>query len=184
MPAIVATAAVAAFLGLEGRLRQGAEARTLDAGEGDRGTTRAIGAAVPVALLGPPLAALLPGRRLPAGVGWLGTALTAGGIGLHVWANRTLGASYTRTLRVRAEQAVVDSGPYSRVRHPGYAGSLLLWAGYALSWQALPAMLAAVPMVPAYARRIAVEEAMLSSALGAGYERYRERTRRLVPGLY
>src|SRR3954463_14303205 len=54
-PAVAGSTAVATFLSLEGRLRQDAAARSLTAGDGDTGTTRAIGATFPVALLGHPL---------------------------------------------------------------------------------------------------------------------------------
>lgn len=184
LPALAASGVVAGFLLLEGRLRQGSEARSLQAGDADRGTTRAIGAAVPLAVGGPPLASALRIRHLPVGVGWLGTALAAGGVALRVWAARVLGASYTRTLRVRDAQPLVETGPYALVRHPGYAGALAMWTGYALSWRSLPALSAIGPMLVAYLRRIAAEEEMLDRVPGGGYRRYRQRTRRLIPGIY
>jgi protein-S-isoprenylcysteine O-methyltransferase Ste14 len=184
VPGLVASLAVAAFLGYEGRLRQDDEARSLDAGAADEGTTRAIGAALPVALLGPPVVAALRGRGLPLTVGWSGAVVAVGGTVLRLAAARALGASYTRTLRVREDQAVVDSGLYAHVRHPGYAGVLALWLGYALSWQSPAALVPILPMVPAYIRRIDAEERLLESELGGPYAAYRGRTWRLVPRVY
>jgi protein-S-isoprenylcysteine O-methyltransferase Ste14 len=184
VPAVLGSLAVVGFVAIEGRLRQGAEARSFQAGDDDEGTTREVGAAFPVALFAPPLAAVLPGPRLPVALGYLGGLAACGGAGLHVLANRALGPSYTRTLRVREGQSLIDTGLYARVRHPGYTGALAMWAGYAVAWRALPGLLALVPLVRAYSRRIAVEERMLVANLGIPYERYRERTWRLLPGVY
>lgn len=184
LPALVSCLAVTGFLALEGRVRQGAEARSLVADTADQGTTAAISAAFPLALIGPPVLSALRGRRLPSAVGWTGACLAIVGTGLRLAASRQLGASYTRTLRVADAQAVVDTGLYAHVRHPGYAGTLALLLGYALSWQSAAALLPALPLLPAYARRMTAEERLLEAELGDAYARYRRRTRRLLPGLY
>ena len=184
LPALVSCVAVMWFLALEGRVRQGAEARSLAADTADQGTTAAISAAFPLALIGPPVLSAVRGRHLPPVVGWAGAVLAIAGTGLRLAAARHLGASYTRTLRVRDAQAVVDTGLYAHVRHPGYAGTLALLFGYAISWQSPAALVAALPLIPAYARRMTAEERLLEAELGDAYARYRRRTRRLVPGIY
>ena len=94
---------------------------------------------------------------------------------------RALGASYSRTLRTEDGHAVVDTGPYRWVRHPGYTGSLLVWTGFALTSRSvlgvalIPALLGA-----AYSRRIAAEEDLLRRDL-PGYTTYSRRTRKLIP---
>jgi protein-S-isoprenylcysteine O-methyltransferase len=165
-------------------MRKGTAARSLEAAPADQGTTGTIAAAFPLALLGPPLLAALPRHRLPAAVGWTGAVTATAGVGLRLASARVLGASYTRTLRTREGQTVVDTGLYAHVRHPGYAGTLALLLGYALSWQSAAGVLPFLPMIPAYARRMAAEERLLEAELGAPYARYRRRTRRLVPGVY
>jgi protein-S-isoprenylcysteine O-methyltransferase Ste14 len=107
--------------------------------------------------------------------------LEALGLGLRAWSMRTLGRSYTRTLRIDDAQQIVDSGPYAWVRHPGYAGSLLVWTGFALTSRSLPAVLAVDGLLgTAYQRRIAAEETLLRRDL-RGYDAYRERTNKLIP---
>jgi protein-S-isoprenylcysteine O-methyltransferase len=94
---------------------------------------------------------------------------------------RTLGASYTRTLRAQEQQGVVTTGPYSLVRHPGYAGSLLTWSGFALISRRWPVVgLFAGLLGFAYTRRILAEETLLRREL-PGYADYQDRTTRLVP---
>lgn len=185
LPAIAGSALVAAFFVMEGRLRQGDAARSLDAGQADRGTTRGVGAAFGAAVTAGPAASVLRRGRLPVPVGWAGVIVMAGGLSLRIQAQRALGAFYTRTLRTGEEQRVVDAGPYARIRHPGYAGMLAFWTGYGLSLTSWPALAAtAIPNAVAYHRRIAAEEAMLESSLGDSYRAYQRRTARLIPGLY
>ena len=97
---------------------------------------------------------------------------------------RTLGRSYTRTLRTHDAQHVVDTGPYAVVRHPGYAGSLLTWTGFALTSRSIPVVVAVAALLgTAYQRRITAEEALLRREL-PGYAAYCERTKKLIPLLW
>jgi protein-S-isoprenylcysteine O-methyltransferase Ste14 len=106
--------------------------------------------------------------------------LAAGGLALRLWAPRVLGQYYTRTLRVADYQPVVDSGPYHYIRHPGYAGDLVLWVGSGLaSGNILVALVIAAAMFAAYAHRIRSEEVMLAATLGQPYRDYQKRTKRV-----
>jgi protein-S-isoprenylcysteine O-methyltransferase len=101
-----------------------------------------------------------------------------------VWAARTLGRYYTRTLRTTADQPLIQDGPYRVIRHPGYAANLLLWLGFGLAaGNTVILMVIATLMGLAYGRRIAVEEALLVQQLGEPYRAYQRRTWRLVPGV-
>jgi protein-S-isoprenylcysteine O-methyltransferase Ste14 len=97
---------------------------------------------------------------------------------------RTLGRSYSRTLRVQDSQRTADDGPYRFIRHPGYAGSLLIWTGFALTSRSLPVVGVVGGLLAfAYHRRVAAEEALLGRDL-PGYEAYARRTKRLIPFLW
>jgi protein-S-isoprenylcysteine O-methyltransferase Ste14 len=107
------------------------------------------------------------------------------GLALRVWAVVTLGRSFRTSVEVDADQPVVTRGPYKRIRHPSYAGLLLIALGAGLgfgNWLSL-AICAIVPplgMLP----RIAVEEAEMNRVLGDQYRDYQARTHRLVPKLW
>ena len=186
---LVAYGLVGCFLVTERLARQGREAKSLEFGPFDRGSTRLLGwaflAAMGTLLLAPALNAFQFGAMGPAAVGWVGIGLMLGGITLRFWAARVLGRFYTRTLRIAGEQPVIDHGPYKVLRHPGYSGDLVMWAGAGLAtlnWVAALAVI--VGMCGAYYYRIRCEEEMLRSALGQPYETYRARTWRLVPFVY
>jgi hypothetical protein len=109
--ALAGSCVLAAFVGIERRLREGPAARSLDAGEEDKGTTRAVGASFGLATMAGPLSVQWRRGRLPTPLGWVGVAIMAAGLGLRVSAARTLGSHYTRTLRTEGDQPVVTGGP-------------------------------------------------------------------------
>jgi protein-S-isoprenylcysteine O-methyltransferase Ste14 len=88
------------------------------------------------------------------------------------------------TIEVAEGQQVIDSGPYAIVRHPMYAGALIMIAGIPLAlgswWGLVPAAL----LVPVIVWRLTREEAFLAANL-AGYSDYRRRVHyRLAPNLW
>jgi protein-S-isoprenylcysteine O-methyltransferase Ste14 len=83
--------------------------------------------------------------------------------------------------RVAGNQVLVSSGIYRYVRHPIYAGDLLLLVGLELalnSWL----VVATAALTPIVYRQAVREEAMLASSF-ASYQTYARRTKRFVPFL-
>lgn len=175
-------AGLAGFFALEAAVRQPGGASSLRASGDDRGTTRLIAAAYGVGAELPLLLRRLPTPELPAAVGACGLVMQACGLALRAWSMRALGGLYSRTLRTEGRgHALVDTGPYRLVRHPGYAGSLLTWAGFALTSRDPAAAALVVGLVgAAYARRIAAEERLLGRDL-PGYTAYSDGRKRIVP---
>jgi protein-S-isoprenylcysteine O-methyltransferase len=175
------------WLGYEVVLRRRADgdAASWQGGSSDRGSTVllivAYGLAVVLIItLGP-----VGVGRLPVGVRWIGVAMMAAGLGLRAWGMTVLGRFYTRTLRVVHDQRVVTAGPYRLVRHPGYAGSMLVWTGFCVgsgNWIALVVVTGL--MLAAYGWRIHSEERLLVDSFGDEYASYQRRTARLLPFVY
>ncbi len=93
--------------------------------------------------------------------------------------------SYARaTIEVTAEQKVITSGPYSLVRHPMYAGAMLLilFTPVALgSWVAVPFSILLILIIVA---RLLDEERFLQANL-SGYKEYCQKVHyRLVPFIW
>jgi protein-S-isoprenylcysteine O-methyltransferase Ste14 len=107
------------------------------------------------------------------------------GIALRVWSITTLGASFRTTVEVDQSQTVVTTGPYHWVRHPSYAGLLVIAVGFGIasaSWLFLALCVVLPPL--ALMRRIRVEEAEMVRVLGEPYLAYAARTKRLIPGVW
>jgi protein-S-isoprenylcysteine O-methyltransferase Ste14 len=118
-------------------------------------------------------------------IGWIGLAIAILGISVRLWANRTLGASYMRTLAVAENQSIVQKGPYRVIRHPGYLGSILMWVGAGLAttnWIAVAVTVSV--MIAAYYYRILAEENLLKAAAGKEYSEYKGHTWKPIPFLF
>ena len=93
---------------------------------------------------------------------------------------------FSAVVRVQEERGhrVIDSGPYGIVRHPGYAGLILVppFSGLALgSWLAVGVGLVMSALV---IRRVLFEDSFLRKNLD-GYGAYTQRVRhRLIPGVW
>ena len=86
---------------------------------------------------------------------------------------------------VNARAAQWDAGPYAAVRHPAYAGNLLMYAGVGMvlaNWASLAVMLI-VPLL-GLLPRIRAEDALMIERLGDPYREYADRTPRLLPGIW
>ena len=177
----------------QSELRFGAKARSHRAGGSDRKSTFILSLASLVPVAGFVLAMKSGSSWVPQafrapslpgmpGVAWLGVALAGGGLALRAWAVVTLRERYTRTLMTHAEHAFERRGPYRRVRHPGYLGSLLCLNGIAMASGSAVVLLASLAAtVAAYAYRIRVEDEMLVRTFGEPYAAYKREVNALLP---
>ena len=121
------------------------------------------------------------GARIPLIA--LGAVLALAGGTLAVWAGRALGRSLTPFPKPATAGALVDTGPFRRVRHPIYSGGLLFFAGWSLFAGPLALVLTGALGI-LWALKARVEERLLTARY-PGYPAYAQRVRfRLVPGLY
>jgi protein-S-isoprenylcysteine O-methyltransferase Ste14 len=120
---------------------------------------------------------------VPAAVCVLGSVLVAVGLVtpmLVIMQNNYAAA----TVRVEAGQPLASSGLYGLVRHPMYAGNVVMMIGIPLALGSYWGLLLVLPGVFVLALRITDEERLLVEEL-AGYLDYTQRVRyRLVPGVW
>jgi protein-S-isoprenylcysteine O-methyltransferase Ste14 len=88
------------------------------------------------------------------------------------------------TIEVAQDQEVVSTGPYAYVRHPMYAGALLLLLATPVALGSWWGLLAWFPMLAVIIWRLRDEEMYLDRNL-RGYAEYRAKVRsRLLPGVW
>jgi len=160
-----------------------------DAASQDRGSRRLLGLSRLVGMIGAvvavyavPAADIHHQRGLVFGIGML---VLWSGAAVRWWAFRTLGRYFTFSVMTDGDQPVITSGPYRFVRHPGYAGAMLVRAGFGLAlgnWLSL-ALAVVVPLIGVI-YRIHVEEAALVDALGDHYRSFAAERKRLIPFLW
>jgi protein-S-isoprenylcysteine O-methyltransferase Ste14 len=88
------------------------------------------------------------------------------------------------TIQIAEDHRVISTGPYALVRHPMYAGALLLILGLPLALGSWYGVLGLIGFVPVLIWRLSDEERFLTSNL-PGYAEYKGKVRwRLIPGLF
>ena len=128
--------------------------------------------------------------RYPVSVQWdfvaytaVGTAIL--GLSLRTWAVLTLGTLFTMHIDVQEGHSIVQKGPYRIVRHPSYLGAFIMYIATIAFLHAWVSLIAAAMILPfAFLRRIHWEEELLKGALGAEYEAYRQKVKKILPGLW
>ena len=88
------------------------------------------------------------------------------------------------TVELAPEQRVISTGPYALVRHPMYAGGLVMLLGIPIALGSWWGLLVIVAMIPALIWRLIDEERFLARNL-PGYAEYQRRLRyRLIPMIW
>jgi protein-S-isoprenylcysteine O-methyltransferase Ste14 len=95
-----------------------------------------------------------------------------------------LGRRFSGLVAIQPGHTLVTTGVYGRIRHPSYLGLLINSLGWALAFRSGVGVLLTALLIPPLRARIRAEEALLRSQFGGEYEAYRQRTARLIPGLY
>lgn len=120
---------------------------------------------------------------VPLWAGLAGQAAVLAGFCVIIWVLKA-NSFASRTIQVEPGQRVVTTGPYAIVRHPMYAGMVLMLLAAALALGSYVALPVFAMLVPVLAFRVIHEERVLRRDL-PGYTEYCERTHfRLVPGLW
>jgi protein-S-isoprenylcysteine O-methyltransferase Ste14 len=113
-----------------------------------------------------------------------GMVLVTLGTVLFVWARSTLRKNYSGRLTVKTDQTLVQSGPYRVIRHPAYAGYLLMVLGFSLGYASLAGLITILGLVlPSLVYRMRMEEKLLIEHFGEAYRQYALTTKRLIPGI-
>jgi protein-S-isoprenylcysteine O-methyltransferase Ste14 len=126
--------------------------------------------------------AILPRSAwMPAG----GLAFLLLGVALRVLSRRRIGGFYSGHVEVLEAHQLAVSGPFRSIRHPGYAGFLLMTLGIAVGYSSVLGLLSImVLLLPGLVFRMATEDRLLAKHFGDEYEEYARRTKRLIPGVW
>jgi protein-S-isoprenylcysteine O-methyltransferase Ste14 len=115
----------------------------------------------------------------------VGAALVIIGLVVRISSILTLRQYFTYSVAKVENHALVQTGLYKIIRHPGYLGQLLIFLGLAAAlsnWLAILLMM--IPVSIGYIYRMNVEERFMAEQLGQPYLDYRKRTKRIIPAIY
>lgn len=116
----------------------------------------------------------------PDGIRWLGAPLIAAGLALAVWGIRSLGRSLTPGTEPLPGAPLVTSGAYAHIRHPIYAGIVIVLAGYTLAWSNWTLALLVGLLARAYFNGKAMAEERWLVQRHPGYQSYLRQVPRRV----
>lgn len=158
--------------------------------EGAKPWDKAIIATVLVMTFAAPVVAGLDVGRfrwssVPLPYAGVGSVFFIASIAFVQWAMLT-NPHFEPTVRIQKERGhkVITGGPYRYIRHPGYAGAIVLNAATPLIIGSLAALIPTGIIILALIIRTALEDRMLRRELD-GYAEYAKRVRyRLCPGVW
>jgi protein-S-isoprenylcysteine O-methyltransferase Ste14 len=117
-------------------------------------------------------------------VRWAGVVLTGLGGILRIWPVFVLGNRFSGLVAIQPGHTLVTTGFYRWIRNPSYLGLLTILLGWNLSFRSGIGLILGAVMIPPLIARIHSEERLLQSQFGDAYSDYRQRTWRLLPGIY
>ena len=155
--------------------------------------TEMYGFPLTVYLLSGWLGSQFPGLALTHGsghlwndlIGWTGDphvspfhiasyALIGGGFWL-------ISAAWRVLWRAQRDHRLAVTGPYARIRHPQYAGFLLIMIGFLAQWPTIPTLLMFPALVLVYRRLAIAEEREVQAAYGSAWDAYAAQIPRFIP---
>jgi protein-S-isoprenylcysteine O-methyltransferase Ste14 len=99
-------------------------------------------------------------------------------IGAGFW---LLSVSWKTLYAAQRAHRLAITGPYARIRHPQYAGFVLIMTGFLLQWPTLVTLVMYPILVFMYARLAMREEADMITQFGEEYRRYRATVPAFIP---
>ncbi len=121
-------------------------------------------------------------------IGIIGLIVYILGFGLLLWARRTLGKNWgistSLHAKLHADQELIQSGPYTIVRHPMYFAAWIFMFGLVLLYPKWVILIFFISMLASLFMRARREEAALTERFGEKWEGYKKRTRLIIPFLF
>jgi protein-S-isoprenylcysteine O-methyltransferase Ste14 len=114
---------------------------------------------------------------------FLGSALFVLGVFCGIAGTMALGRGLTPFPRPSTRALLVQNGIYRFVRHPLYLAVFLGSVGWALVWDSVPALVAALMLMPFFDAKARREEQWLRQQFPE-YPAYEKRVKRFLPWIY
>jgi len=127
---------------------------------------------------------IFPISDQPGHLRLIGTSLYFAGLATAVSGRLQLGKNWAdlEDYQILPEQSVVTTGIYGYIRHPIYAGDILLLAGLELALNSWLVLGVCIPL--AVATRQALKEEALLARVFPNYDAYCARTKRFIPFIF
>jgi len=114
-----------------------------------------------------------------------GIILCGAGLAFAIWARRILGRNWSGFVVIKEDHELIQTGPYSYVRHPIYTGLIVGIAGTVLALGPTVAGLCIILFwLVAFYIKARREESILTQEFGDKYTKYKQQVRAaLIPSI-
>jgi protein-S-isoprenylcysteine O-methyltransferase Ste14 len=103
------------------------------------------------------------------------------GLLIMLWARKTLDRNWSADIVLKEKHELITSGPYAYVRHPIYAGLILMVLGVVLYINTLAFTIFFILFVFGAYYKAKKEERLLVSHFGDSYLEYKKKVKSLIP---
>jgi len=119
--------------------------------------------------------------HLPLGLRWFSVVIAAIGVIFWSYAQAVLDRNWSGNLKIQKGHQLVTAGPYGKIRHPIYAGTILWASGLALFTANMFFILMALLTIMFIFLRVTKGEKMLIEHFGDEYVKYMDTIGRYFP---
>ena len=103
------------------------------------------------------------------------------GLGFAIWARITLGRNWSGNITFKKDHELIESGPYSLVRHPIYTGILLMAVGGAINYGQPSALILLLVLLLGFWVKYQEEEKVMIQHFPKQYKAYKKRVKAIIP---
>jgi len=115
---------------------------------------------------------------------YFGIILIIPGFLLMQIAEKYLGKQFSIEVSIQEDHKLIQTGPYSLIRHPRYLGIVLFFIGFSFIFQSLIAICLVVALSFVLIWRIFTEEALMRQKFGEEWDEYCKKTWRICPFVF
>jgi protein-S-isoprenylcysteine O-methyltransferase Ste14 len=117
----------------------------------------------------------------PQFVNWMGAIFGLLGIALLIWVHLILGKEWSADLQLNTDHQLIESGPYSRIRHPMYTALITIYLALGIISSNYIVLTVFILIIISVIIRIPEEEKMMIEKFGERYRIYMQKTGRFLP---
>lgn len=114
----------------------------------------------------------------------VGTLFTIIGLTVALLARRKLAGNWSGTIDIKKGHELITTGVYSYIRHPIYAGVLLMGLGTIFVSPSFAIILIFLFVFIMFLLRIRIEERLMAKLFPKGYSSYKKQTKMLIPFIW
>jgi protein-S-isoprenylcysteine O-methyltransferase Ste14 len=113
-----------------------------------------------------------------------GLFMLLGGLSLMIISQATLWRNYSGLVVIKKDHKLITHGIYRYTRNPIYLGLFVATIGLSVFAASYPSFLAMLVLIPITLHRVRLEEKLLADEFKDDFQKYMQRTRKLIPFIF